>query len=277
MRSVFVPLLVGIALLAPAASADEGVRITPDVVYARPGGVPVALDVYRPATVGRHRPAVVLIHGGGFRRGDKAALAQFGERLAAGGWVAFSVNYRLAPEFPFPAGVQDVRAAVRWIRLHAQRYGVDPTRIGALGSSAGANLAATLGTGGSGRLDRGSRIRAYVSWSGPMDFSIQAEARDALEVSTPYFGCSFADCPQTWADASPIEHVDRTDAPAFIANSTREIIPLANATTMAARLRAVGVPVVLRILPGSRHATAYAADVWDETLSFLARYLVDAR
>jgi acetyl esterase/lipase len=197
--------------------------------------------------------------------------------MAAAGWVAFSINYRLAPEFLYPAGVQDVRAAVRWIRLHARRYGVDPARIGALGSSAGANLAATLGAGGSGRLDRGSRVRAYVSWSGPMDFAIKADARAVIETSIPYFGCSFAECPQTWAEASPIEHVDRTDAPVFIANSTHEIVPVANATTMAERLRAAGVPVVLRILPGARHATAYARDVWDDTVSFVARYVGDPR
>ncbi|HEX9416996.1 MAG TPA: alpha/beta hydrolase [Gaiellaceae bacterium] len=273
MRRIAIALLLAVALAAPAAAGGD-VRVSRDVVYAQRGGVAVSLDVYRPPTVGRHRPAVILIHGGGFRRGDKAALAPFGMRLAGRGWVAFSVNYRLAPQFLFPAGVEDVRAAVRWVREHAQRYGVDPPRIGALGSSAGANLAAILGTWGSGRLDRGSRIAAYVSWSGPMDFSIEARARDASSVAHPYLGCSLDQCPETWANASPITHVDRTDAPAFLANSLDEIVPVANATAMAERLRAVNVPTTVRLVPGSRHATAYAEDVWADTLSFFDRYLV---
>jgi acetyl esterase len=273
MRRIAIALLLAAALAAPAAAGGD-VRVSRDVVYAQPGGVAVSLDVYRPPTVGRHRPTVILIHGGGFHRGDKAALAQFGVRLAERGWVAFSVNYRLAPQFLFPAAVEDVRAAVPWVRDHARRYGVDPLRIGALGSSAGANLAASLGTWGSGRLGRGSRIAGYVSWSGPMDFSLNARSRNATSVAHPYLGCSLDQCPETWATASPITHVDGTDAPAFLANSLDEIVPVANATTMAERLRAVNVPTVVRLLPGSRHATAYAEDVWAGTLSFFDRYLV---
>jgi acetyl esterase len=80
--------------------------------------------------------------------------------------------------------------------------------------------------------------------------------------------------PHTWADASPITHVDGSDAPAFLANSLDEIIPEANATSMAAKLRSASVPVTVRLLPGRLHATAYADDVWNDTLAFFDRHLV---
>jgi acetyl esterase/lipase len=286
MRTLAIAVLLAGAIAIPAgsnaaasaaSSSPAPVRVARDVVYARPGGVSLPLDVYRPPSIGKNRPAVILIHGGGFTKGDKAALGPAGARLAARGWVAFSVNYRLGPQFHFPAGHEDVRTAVRWIRKHARSYGVDRRRIGALGSSAGANLAATLGTWGSGSRNRASRVAAYVSWSGPMDLSLRSRQLDVTSFVHPYLGCSLADCPERWADASPITHIDRTDAPAFLAQSVREIVPVENATTMADRLRAVGVPVTLRLLPGSRHATAFAEDVWDESVAFLERYVARAR
>jgi acetyl esterase len=260
---------LAVAAASPARVAD--VSVERDLVYARPGGVDQRLDAYLPTTGGRSRPAVVLIHGGGFTRGDKRALARAGVRLAQRGFVAFSVNYRLAPQFLFPAAHEDVRQAVRWIRANARRFGVDPRRIGALGSSAGGSLAASLGTWGTGRRDRGARIAAFVSWSGSLD--LVSIAREYPTVVRPSLGCSFAQCPETFAKASPITHVDRSDAPAFLAHSLDERAPEAQATRMAARLRAVGVPVVLRLLPGSRHATAFAPDVWDDSVAFLARHL----
>jgi acetyl esterase len=268
----FIALLVAAAIAVPGASAAQSVRVMRDIVYATPGGVPVRLDAYLPAGTGTRRPAVVLIHGGGFTRGDKRALAPAGQRLAARGWVAFSVNYRLAPAHLFPAAHQDVRAAVRWIRANARRFGVDARRIGALGSSAGGNLAASLGTWGTGRRDRGSRVAAFVSWSGSMDAATMARTVDRNHVA-PYLGCSFSQCPESFTRFSPISHVDRTDARAFLAHSLDERAPVQHATAMAARLRAAGVPVTLRLLPGRRHATAFAGDVWADTVAFLARHL----
>jgi acetyl esterase len=270
----FVAILIGAAALAGSAAGEgTGVTVERDLVYARPGGVPVALDVYRPSTRStRRRAAVVLIHGGGFTRGDKRALAAAGERLAARGFVAFSVNYRLGPQFAFPAAHEDVRRAVRWIRANARRFGVEPRRIGALGSSAGGNLAASLGTWGTGRRDRGARVAAFVSWSGSMDVATIARTTNPDYVHA-YLGCSFSQCPQMYARFSPITHVDRTDAPAFLAHSLNENAPVEQATAMAARLRATGVSVRLRLLPGTRHATAFAADVWEDTVAFLARRL----
>src|SRR5256886_14943428 len=129
--------LVITALAAPAGAAQGGVTVKPDVTYRTVDGEQLGLDVYRSAKKGKTRPAVVVVHGGGWSQGDKALFAQQSNQLAERGFVAFSINYRLAPAHPYPAAVQDVEAAVAWVRKHAKEYGVDPARIGALGGAGG--------------------------------------------------------------------------------------------------------------------------------------------
>src|SRR2546425_12871158 len=125
------------AFAAPAGAAQGGVTVKPDVTYRTVDGEKLGLDVYQPAKKGKNRPAVVVVHGGGWTQGDKALFAQQSNQLTERGFVAFSINYRLAPAHPYPAAVQDVEAAVAWVRKHAEAYGVDPKRVGALGGSAG--------------------------------------------------------------------------------------------------------------------------------------------
>jgi acetyl esterase len=261
-------LLATTAFALPAGSAD-GVRITRDITYRTVDGERIALDVYQPAKKGKDRPAVVLIHGGGWRAGDKQGLAEQANQLAERGFVAFSVNYRLAPDHPYPAAADDVEAAVKWVRKHAKDYGVDPERVGALGSSAGAHLAGLLATVGSGSLDKGHRIAAAVSWSGPMDLESIAVA----PMVQSFVGCGADTCPEKYADASPTTHVDKTDAPMLLVNSTRELVPQAQADGMKAALDGAGVANEVIILPGTAHARGFADRVWDQTVAFLENYL----
>ena len=204
-------------------------QVERDVVWRRVDGEVLALDAYLPVTESADRPAVVLVHGGGWQQGDRSILAQQGKQLASLGYVAFSVNYRLAPEHTYPAAVDDVQAAVEWLRApkRVKKYGIDPDRIGALGTSAGGHLVGMLATLGKGPLDEKARVRAAVSWSGAMDFTAFYDATQALtpeqqerveESPGPvptFLGCSLTDtdCEDTAAEASPITHVDRTDAP----------------------------------------------------------------
>jgi acetyl esterase/lipase len=294
----------GSTALAGAGSAEAGggaseVRVERDVVWRTVDGQALTLDAYLPTpdpvskpskgTTGAQvvkRPTVLLVHGGGWRSGDKSSLAEQGEALAALGYNAFSVNYRLAPTHLYPAAVDDVEAAVKWLRAPAQvkRYGIDPKRVGALGSSAGAHLVALLGTLGRGARDTGSRVRAVVEWSGPMDFtafanvdpaSLPPAQRDSWERGAiPMFlGCLPAQCPDTAAEASPVTHVDKTDAPMLLVNSTDEMVPASQAQAMDAALRAAGVKHELILVPGARHARALAPDVWDDTVAFFERHL----
>jgi acetyl esterase len=263
------------ALALPAGAAQGGVAVKNDVTFRTVGGEQLQLDVYQPAKKGKNRPAVVVVHGGAWTIGDKSWFAQQGNQLAERGFVAFSINYRLAPAHTYPAAVEDVEAAVEWMRKHAKEYGVDPQRIGALGGSAGAHLVGLLATVGKGSLEKGHRIAAAVSWSGPMDFVslAPAAATPAGGSFRTFLGCLPDACPDTYAAASPVTHVDKTDAPMLIVNSANELVPKSQADAMKAALDQAGVANQEIILPGTAHSRAYSNQVWDQTLTFLENYL----
>ena len=216
-----------------------------------------------------------LLHGGGWRLGDKRDVVDFATRMARRGWVVFAVNYRLNVPEAFPAEIDDVQTAVKWARLHAYDYRLDPGLMGALGFSAGGHLAAMLATLGDGPPDRNARILVGASWSGPMDLTaLAAGGGDELTaLSSLLLPCPPATCPERWDAASPITHVDPTDAALLVANSTAELVPVDQAQAMAARLDAEGVANQLVIVPGSRHGRDLGEDVWRQTVAFLDHYL----
>ncbi len=246
------------------------------ILYRRVDGERLLLDEYLPSVHGR-RPAVVFVHGGGFRSGSRDEIAP-GEqpvaplalRLMRRGFAVFAIDYRLAPRFRFPAAADDVLAAVRFVRAHAPRLRVDPRRIALFGASAGGNLAVLAALRSRGSLDRGSRVRAAVSWSGPMDLTRFYPAHPFV---SEYVGCVPAACAARYRAASPVTHVDRGDPPVLLVNGSTEIVPLAQAKEMARRLASGDVPHRLLVVAGSRHAGEYADTVLDRTLGFLARHL----
>jgi len=263
--------------LTTAASAQHrgptgAYRVEPNVAWRDVGGEVLRLDAYVPSGDDRHA-GVVLVHGGAWTGGDKADMAEQGRSLAGAGFVAIVVNYRLAPAHPYPAAVDDVRAAVAWLRSPAQaaRYRVDPRRIGVLGASAGGNLAAMVGTQGSGPRDTGTRVAVVVSWSGLTDLNGFGQVPD---FGQQFLGCAAQACPELAADASPIAHVDPSDSPMLLVNAADDpITPAIQATTMGEALGAAGIDHEVVVVPGSAHATVLAPDAWGTTLAYLTRYL----
>lgn len=264
---------------AKQATASTGVRITLNIEYRRVDGERLRLDAYLPVTQRAH-PAVVFIHGGGWRSGDKAsfapgeqAFAAVGRRFADAGIAAFSVNYRFAP---FPAALTDVTAAVHWLRSHAARFGVRPSKIAVFGASAGGNLAALVATSGRGARTTGARVLAGVSWSGPMDlarFDRELRPGSSHPFVEEYIGCAPASCPSRYARASPISFVDRSDPPMLIVNGSEEIVPLDQAQALARRLGRAHVEHTLIVVKGRLHAAQYSARALAPTIQFLIRYL----
>lgn len=229
------------------------------------------------------RPAIVVIHGGSWQRGDKSnlnwrAVCQW---FASEGFVAVSVNYRLAPASTFPAQLDDVQAVVAWLRDEEQvrRFNLDPDRIGAFGGSAGGNLAALLGTAGSGDLATGTRVAAVAELSGPADLraaipTIDSYHQDFGEVVLQYVGCvDFADCPAA-AAASPVTLIDPTDPPFFVGHSVDEFIPLSQSDGLVEALREAGVAVDYVTVEGALHSIAMLDDdMRERIIAFFRRTL----
>ncbi|MEA2828587.1 MAG: hypothetical protein QOG43_3026 [Actinomycetota bacterium] len=246
--------------------------VSHDVKYGRAGDQDLLLDTYVPDDTNAERVSVFLIHGGAWRTGDKRDVVDVATRMAQRGWVVFAVDYRLGEPEAFPAEIDDVQTAVKWARLNAYDYRLDPGLMGALGFSAGGHLAAMLATLGDGPPDRGARVLVAASWSGPMDLTALAGGEMA-PLSGLLLPCPPAACPDRWDAASPITHVDPTDAPLLLANSTDELVPVDQARSMADRLETAGVAHQLIVVPGHRHGDDLVGDVWPQTVAFLSHYL----
>ena len=247
------------------ATTDEGVRdgTVPDDAVTD-GTVPDEV-----VTASTARAAVLSVHGGSWRQGDKADLywRSACQWLASEGFVAFSVNYRLAPANPYPAAIDDLRQVVRWLRDDAQveRFDIDPDRIGAFGGSAGGNLVSLLGLEGTGDVTEGSRVAAVVNLSGPIDLTTDGFALGGVvpafrQVQLDYLGCaSYADCPQA-LPASPLYSVDESDPPFFVGHSLEEMIPVQQSDALVELLRGAGVDTTYLNIEGNLHSIAMLDD-----------------
>jgi acetyl esterase/lipase len=241
----------------PADAPENLPTSQQDVPYGTVAGHPLLLDIYDP---GDHstdlRPAVVLIHGGAWTSYDKSTMSGMGGFLARNGFVAFAVDYRLmhGTENLWPAQLDDVQRAVRWIRANAARYRVDPNHIGAFGHSAGAQLAALLGMedtrdNSDPALARySSKVQAVVDVSGPSDFTTNRDPdRDAFYAT--FLGGDYAHRAEVWQEASPAFHVSKKVAPFLIVHGSRdESIPVAQAQELADKLKQAKVPTKLVVV-----------------------------
>lgn len=255
-----------------------------NVSYANVNGVQLHLDVFQPAPKGSGpSPAVILIHGGGWTEFDKSTMRRMGEFLARSGFVAFAVDYRLfnGKENPWPAQLDDVQRAVRWVRANAATYHVNPSRVGAFGHSAGGQLAALLGmketrdNSDPALAHYSSRVQAVVDVSGPTDFTRDHESEAAF--LTNFLGTDYAKHPEVWQGASPAFHAAKYDAPFLIVHGTEDQdVPISQAQELFEKLQSAGVPVSLIKVDDVHtfHTPEARRRLAIETLTFFNRYLV---
>jgi acetyl esterase/lipase len=272
----------------PAAAAQSvagAVTIEQNVSYGPVNTSELGLDVYEPAERdAKTRPAVVLIHGGGWTSFDKSTMRGMGQFLARSGFVGFAVDYRLfqGTQNRWPAQLDDVQRAVRWVRANAAKYGVNPKRIGAFGHSAGAQLAALLGMEDTRDnsdpvlAHYSSRLQAVVDVSGPTDFTMDRKPEGVAFLAN-FLGAEYSKHPEVWREASPVFHVSSDAAPFLIMHGTQDQeVPISQSQELFEKLQASGVPAsFIKIddvhtfqTPEARRQLAI------ETLAFLTRYLV---
>lgn len=245
--------------------------IEPPRVYAAPQGRPLRHTLFRPADDdGALRPAIVLIHGGGWFGGMRQQVRWYGRHFAARGYVAIAIDYRRMFRYPFPYCVYDCKAAVRWLRLNAAEYRIDTNRIAALGNSAGGHLASMLavtrpedGLEGGENPGPSSAIQAAVSLYGPQDLRYYLRPDFPLRAVGPiapwYIGRFVAGHRESGRDpfdaASPPTYVHPGAAPVlFIHGANDRISPFEHSVLFHERLAALGVPTELLQVPNRNHA-----------------------
>jgi len=274
----------------PALSAHfpHGVVATPDIEYANLTGFrPLLLDLYRPRAAAEQsrRPLVVFVHGGGWRRGDSRTLGAFENfpavlaSLAARGYVVAAVNYRLSGEARFPAAVQDLNAAIEFLRRNAGAFGIDPQRVVLWGDSAGAHLAALSAVTcqlpqfapppATGRLSRREAlalrprqvshcVQGLVAWYGIFDLPTLldsgAAAHAVADDARDFLGCGGGPCRQLAQSASPVSYISSRTPPMLLLHGRADTeVPFGQTLEMAAALRKAGVRVEVGLIDAAGH------------------------
>jgi acetyl esterase/lipase len=292
------------APLPPAREAAAGTQVLPGVPYAAlPGIRPLELDLWLPPESLRPAPAVLFLHGGGWRAGSRhlAGPAFSGaqptpfEQVARAGIAVASADYRLSGEARWPAQLHDVKAAVRWLRARAGDVGIDGERIAAWGESAGGHLAELLGLtaddpaleGDVGVSGPSSSVSAVVAWYAPSDLSAMAadtgtDPTDPDTREARLLGAAPAVVPDAAAQASPVSHVS-PGAPPFLLQhgSADRLVPCVQSERLRSALREAGVHAELTVYPGADHMWAgspgAAPRALQETISALASVLFPGR
>lgn len=291
---------IGPATADPPETAKPRLEVLYDETYREQGDDAARLDVYlprptppdeprptdpRPASL---RPAVLVIHGGGWTSGDKWTTARHCRSLAGRGYVAVSINYRLAPEHQFPAQLDDVREALIWVLDNADRFAIDPSRIGIFGYSAGGHLATLVGMladrpadqqrltsrwdTDDPRWERLPKILAVCAGGPPCDFRELPPRNTMLAY---FLGGSRGERPEIYEAASPTHHASH-DAPAIqIIHGEKDlIVPTASSRSLYQALLACGADCRYELIPGQGHLLTFLHPVTEATmLGFFDEFL----
>ncbi len=230
--------------------------------------VSLTMDLYLPANTTGATPAVLYMHGGGWTKGSKSSGVglDFIPELVTRGSLVAAIDYRLAPEYQFPAQIEDGMCAVRFLRAHAADYNLDPDRIGAIGGSAGGHLVALLGTMAdasapfsqtSGGWDGvSSRVQAVVDLFGPSDLGAMLQDAPSRQTAQQVFGTSDPNS-AVLAQASPVSYISPDDPPFLILHGEKDtLVPPSQSQELYDKLQAAGVPATLVLVKNAGHGLA---------------------
>lgn len=299
MNKKCAPLLLVIALaFVSSCRAEEdrsalpaGVRRVADIVYARAGNTDLHMDIGLPEKMpDRPLPVIVWIHGGGWKMGTYKWLRS--ASFVKHGYAAVSIQYRFLDEARFPAQIHDCKAAIRFLRANASKYGIDPNRIGVWGGSAGGHLAALLGTSGGvkelegdeGNAGVSSRVQAVCEWYGPNDLTVSDHEPEPGRKKPPLLvqllGATIKEKPELYRLASPITHVSSDDPPFLIVHGDAdELVAFRQAQVMHDALTKTGVEsALIKVREGNHGLTAKdmqptAEEIEKRMVEFFDRHL----
>ncbi len=260
-------------LLAASAAAQNqnppfvvpaGVDQKLDIVYARYGNRELRLDLFLPNGGTGRFPAIVYVHGGGWRGGNRSAFRRQAAYMAAKGFAGACIEYRLSGEAKWPAALHDAKAAVRWVRANAARYNINPEKIGAAGGSAGGHLVALLGVtrhrgeleGDGGSPNGDSCVQAVAAFNPALDLASfgRGKQEPGIVAVFDFLGARYEDNPGLWEMASPVTYASPDSAPMLFLHGTADrTVPYQQSVDMRDRLAAAGVPADLFTADGAAH------------------------
>ncbi|MFO0792227.1 MAG: alpha/beta hydrolase [Pirellulales bacterium] len=226
----------------------ETVTLQRNIEYGKGGDHGLQLDLYAPKQHPQPLPVVLFIHGGAWKSGYRQIYHYYCVKFAEHGYIAATASYRLSGEAKFPAAVEDVKCAVRFLRANAEKYGIDPNKIGVAGGSAGGHLSMMIGyssdvpelDGKGGNADTSSRVQAVVDLYGPTDLTTDF-AKSSGEVRA-FLGKKYDEAPDAYKLASPITHVTKDDPPTLILHgSIDSTVPIEQAERLVAKCKEVGI------------------------------------
>ena len=281
MRAVFAVGLLAVTAYGAATKVPEGVEVLRDLEYAQAKGVSLKLDLYRPsAKPSAPMPLVIWVHGGGWSNGSKANCPA--AWLATKGYAVASLDFRLLPEHPWPAQIEDPVAALRWLRQESGKYGFDAERSAAMGGSSGGHVVALWGTL---TLPPGDKVKAVVDWYGPTDLltmppNVLSEKRTRAELAKAngalLLGGVVMDQPEKAKAVSALHQVSKDDVPFLIMHGAADTsVPVDQSERLHTALKAAGVESTLKLLPGVGHGGKEFDSAESRTLilTFLDKHL----
>lgn len=273
-----------IKLVKPDLS--ENVKDLFNVTYKELNERELTLDLFIPGSnTGKPKPVVLLIHGGGWASGSKEHMLPMAQKLAEKGFVTAAVEYRLSPEAKYPAGIKDLKAAIKWLKASASTYDIDTSKIAVLGGSAGATLASILGTTAGIRKfehtdylsEYSSKVHAVINMDGILDFTHPAESgKDTipgkLSAGARWFGATYKESPEIWEEASPLFYVDENTSPVLFINSTLKRFH-AGRDLFVNQLDSLGIFSEMHTIPGTPHPF-WLFDPWfEKAFDYTHRFL----
>jgi acetyl esterase/lipase len=260
----------------------EGVKEERDIVYGMGGEKELQLDLYSPKDLTEPVPAMIFIHGGGWRKGKRQDYKMYTTQFAAKGYVTATVTYRLGPEGYFPNCVEDVKCAVRWMRANAEELHVDPERIAVIGGSAGGHLSMMVGyssdvpelEGTGGHEGVSSAVAAVIDIYGPTDFTTGPNRNHKL--LTNFMQGTYEELPEKFAKGSPLTYVDESDPPTLIFHGTVDsLVPVRQSDLLAERFQSLGMTYWYDRIDGWPHAMDVAQSVNDRVIEVTTAFLAE--
>lgn len=260
-----------------------------DIVYDEENDL--KLDYYWDDSI-TNKGAIIDIHGGGWFRGDKSKDADWATRLVGEGYFVVVPNYRIVPQGYYPDPLIDMDNVYAWLQNHAEQFGFDKQKIGAVGSSVGGNMTVELAikygipaVSLSGILDIDSWLKAHKAVVAKED-STQNFSGSSAEINQDGANDSFykwfimnyfnnSDDEQLWTKATPYHRVNEKTGPIFMGNSLNEFVPTSGVTTMQETLNQYQVPSESHFISGTEHAKGYLDDVFDQSVIFLNKFVAN--